>query len=65
MRTYMYVYGYRDLAAAVRNIESVKDDPIACTDCSSCVVNCPMGFDIKEKVLDIIRLKDMPAEFFA
>ncbi|MDH5466584.1 MAG: aldo/keto reductase [Candidatus Aminicenantes bacterium] len=65
MRCYMYAYGYRDLAAAVRNIESVKDDPIACADCSSCVVKCPMGFDIKGKVLDIIRLRNFPPEFIA
>jgi len=65
MRCYMYAYGYRDLAAAVRNIESVKDDPVACATCSSCVVKCPMGFDIKEKVLDIIRLRDFPPELIA
>jgi len=64
MRCYMYTYGYRDLAAAVRNIESVKDDPIACAECSSCIVDCPMGFDIKEKVMDIIRLRDFPTDFF-
>jgi predicted aldo/keto reductase-like oxidoreductase len=64
MRCYMYAYGYRDLTAAFRNIRSVKDDPVACADCSTCVVNCPMGFDIKEKVLDIIRLRDVPPEFF-
>ena len=65
MRCYMYAYGYRDLAAAVRNIRSVKDNPIACASCSSCVVECPMGFDIKHKALDIIRLRDFPPEFFA
>ena len=65
MRSYMYAYGYRDLAAAVRNIGSVKDNPIACADCSSCVVKCPMGFDIKERALDIMRLKEFPSEFFA
>jgi len=65
MRSYMYAYGYRDLAMAARSIESVKDNPIACADCSSCVVKCPMGFDIKERAMDIIRLRDFPPEFFA
>jgi len=65
MRCYMYAYGYRDLAAAARNIKSVKDNPIACADCSSCVVKCSMGFDIKERAVDIIRLRDFPQEFFA
>jgi predicted aldo/keto reductase-like oxidoreductase len=64
MRCYMYAYGYRDLAAAARNIESIKANPIACADCSSCVVRCPMGFNIKERAVDIIRLRDHPSEFF-
>ncbi len=63
MRGYMYAYAYKSLGAAARTLESIQDDSIACTKCSSCVVNCPMGFDIKEKVLDIIRLKDVPADF--
>ncbi len=63
MRCYMYVYGYRDLAAAVSNLETVRDKTIACAGCSSCKVKCPSGFDIKERVLDIIRLRDFPPEF--
>lgn len=65
MRCYMYAYGYRDLAAAARNLESVKDNPISCADCSSCIVKCTMGFDVRERALDIIRLRDFPLEFFA
>ncbi len=65
MRCYMYVYGYRDLAAAVRSVQSVKENPIACADCTSCVVKCPMGFDIKKRALDIIRLRSVPPEFLA
>ena len=64
MRCYMYVYGYRDLAAAVRNLESIKDKAIACADCSSCRVKCASGFNIKERVQDIIRLRNFPPEFF-
>jgi len=64
MRCCMYVYGYRDLAAAVRNLESISDNTIACAGCSSCMVKCPSGFNIKERVLDIIRLRDFPPEFF-
>ena len=64
MRCYMYAYGYRDLAAAVRNLESIKDRKIACVDCSACMVKCASGFNIKERILDIIRLRDFPPEFF-
>jgi len=64
MRCSMYAYGYRDLAAATRVIQSVGDDPLACAACSSCVVNCPMGLDVRSKALEIIRLRDFPAGFF-
>jgi predicted aldo/keto reductase-like oxidoreductase len=63
MRAYMYAYAYKDLRAASRCIETVKDDPLPCSDCSSCVVNCPMGFDIQTKALDIIRLRSLPQGF--
>ncbi len=65
MRGFMYAYGYRNLAAAVRNLESIKDKAIACVDCSSCKVKCTSGFNIKERVMDIIRLRDFPPEFLA
>jgi len=65
LRSYMYAYGYGDLRAATRNLSTIKDNPIACTDCSSCIVRCPMGFNIKKRVLDIIRLRNFPVEFFA
>lgn len=65
MRSYMYAYGYRDLRAAVRTIESIKDNPLACADCASCTVKCPMGYNVKERALDIIRLKNFPTEFLA
>jgi len=64
MRCYMYAYGYRDLAAAVRNLEPIKEQAVACIDCAKCKVNCTSGFNIKERVQDIIRLRDFPREFF-
>jgi predicted aldo/keto reductase-like oxidoreductase len=65
MRSYMYVYGYKDLRAAARNLDSIKDNPIACSDCSSCFVKCPMGFDIKKRALNIMRLRGFLSEFYA
>ena len=65
MRCYMYAHGRRDLAAAARNLESIRDNPIACAECSSCVVKCAMGFDVRERALDIIRLRDFPTGFFS
>ncbi|MCK5056590.1 MAG: aldo/keto reductase [Candidatus Aminicenantes bacterium] len=64
MRCYMYAYGYRDLAAAVRNLDPIKEKTVACIECSNCTVNCASGFNIKERIQDIIRLRDFPHEFF-
>jgi hypothetical protein len=34
-----------------------------CEKCESCNINCSAGFDIRNKILDISRLKDVPGEF--
>jgi predicted aldo/keto reductase-like oxidoreductase len=65
MRSHMYAYGYKDLRAAARTLDSIEERTIACADCSSCAVKCPMGFDIRERALDILRLRDFPPEFLA
>jgi hypothetical protein len=44
----------------LRYLESVKHNPIARTDCSSCSVKCVMGFNVRERILDVIRLRDFP-----
>lgn len=65
MRSHMYVYGYRDLAAAARNLESVSEASVACGSCTSCSVKCARGFDIRARVMDVLRLKNVPAEFIS
>lgn len=63
MRSYMYAYGYKNPFKARETIEQVNFSHIGCNDCSICTVNCTMGFDVREKVLDIIRIKEIPNEF--
>lgn len=65
MRSYMYVYGYESSVKARETLDQVDLASIPCHDCESCSVICPSGFDVKRKVTDIIRLKDVPAEFLA
>lgn len=62
MRSYMYMYGYGNLSLArnTADLASVKELP--CTDCNECQVNCSMGFNIREKLLDIARIKDIPKD---
>jgi hypothetical protein len=33
-----------------------------CENCSACVVKCTAGFDLKKKISDIARLKQIPAD---
>jgi predicted aldo/keto reductase-like oxidoreductase len=63
MRGYMYAYGYRNLEHAYY---TVADSGIAgnpCDLCDVCKVNCSAGFNVREKVRDIARLRDVPVDF--
>lgn len=63
MRSYMYAYGYGNTEHAFHTLEETDIPRNACTNCESCNVNCSSGFNIRKKILDIIRLKDVPKEF--
>ena len=61
MRSYMYAYGYRNLALAADCL--AEAGPVRCSDCTACTVACPSHFDVRERVLDIARLNQVPVEF--
>jgi predicted aldo/keto reductase-like oxidoreductase len=63
MRSYMYAYGYENPAKARETLDLVELSNIPCINCASCSVKCASGFDVKGKVIDIARLKDVPKEF--
>jgi hypothetical protein len=63
MRSYMYAYGYRNYSEARQALDSVDLSRVGCSDCSVCNVKCAVGIDIKNRVQDIIRLKDVPQDF--
>ena len=63
MRSYMYAYGYRNLKQARYTLKNAGLPDQPCVDCSICNVKCSAGFDIQQKVMDIIRLKDVPEDF--
>ena len=62
MRSYMYIYGYRNLPLARQTIDLVSTDRLPCNDCSQCSVHCTMGFSIRERVIDIVRIKKIPKD---
>jgi len=63
MRSYMYAYGYRNVEHARYTLDTVDVSGKLCDKCDVCKVSCTSGFDIKDRVLDIVRLKDVPLDF--
>jgi len=63
MRSYMYAYGYRNAAQARYTLDSIEMSGDPCGNCDVCRVNCASGFDVRERVQDIARLKAVPLEF--
>ena len=65
MRAYMYNYGYKKPALAKEVIDELSLPANICDDCTSCPVRCAAGFQVAQKVKDIIRLQYIPQEFLA
>ena len=63
MRSYMYAYGYGNFSHARTTLKSADISGNPCIGCSTCNINCKMGFDLKEKITDIARLNEVPEEF--
>jgi predicted aldo/keto reductase-like oxidoreductase len=61
MRGFMYAYGYKNLHHAQQTLNLTGT--ASCNSCDVCNVNCSMGFDVKSKIADISRLKNVPEEF--
>jgi hypothetical protein len=63
MRAYMYVYGYRNPGHSQDLLLSLNLPPRVCGECAECPVKCSIGFNVSRKIQDVIRLRDVPAEF--
>jgi uncharacterized protein len=63
MRSYMYAHGYKNMQMARITLDSMNLGKIACEDCGTCAVKCTKGFNVKEKIMDIARLRDVPTDF--
>jgi hypothetical protein len=63
MRSYMYAYGYRSLEHARHTLDTVDISGQPCAKCDVCRVTCTAGFDVKDRIQDIVRLKDVPLDF--
>jgi predicted aldo/keto reductase-like oxidoreductase len=63
MRSYMYNYGYSSPAEAFSTVASLGLTENPCGDCTECSVKCSSGFNVKKKVTNIARIKNVPPEF--
>jgi predicted aldo/keto reductase-like oxidoreductase len=61
MRAYMYAYGYQQPVLAQNLMASLDIPGNLCEGCSSCPVVCLNGWNVAEKIRDIIRLRDLPS----
>jgi predicted aldo/keto reductase-like oxidoreductase len=65
MRAYMYVYDYRNLGMARDLVDSLGLPSRLCGECTLCPVRCSSGFAVREKIRDIVRVREIPSEFLA
>ena len=65
MRAYMYVYGYRNVVAAQELVTSLELPLKVCEDCDSCAVSCAIGFRVRDRIRNVVRLREVPPEFIA
>jgi len=65
MRAYMYAYGYSETRKARKLLDQIELSDTSCKLCPVCNVNCPMGFDVREKIMDVARLRNVPIEFLS
>lgn len=63
MRSYMYAYGYKNLRLARYAVNTIDLPLKPCNDCLECKVICTNGFDVRSKIRDIARLKEVPQDF--
>ena len=65
MRAYMYAYGYSNPRMAYSLLGELGTNDNPCKDCNVCQVNCTKNFNVREKIADISRLINVPADFLA
>jgi len=63
MRSYMYAYGYKNITQAYFTLVNSDIPGNPCKNCTACNVKCPSRFDVKAKITDIARIRNVPEEF--
>lgn len=63
MRAYMYAYGYKYSKMSKETLAELNLSPDICTNCDTCRVTCPSGFDVSAKIAAITPVMQVPNEF--
>lgn len=63
MRAYMYTYGYKYSRMSKETLEELKLSSDICSNCETCQVKCPSGFDVSRKIAAIKPVLQVPNEF--
>lgn len=63
MRAYMYAYGYKQSGLTKQTLTELALDIHACDGCDKCTVNCPSGFNVKDKIAAVIPVAQIPDVF--
>lgn len=63
MRSYMYAFGYRNLALAKDTLNEEGIGIQKCLACDNCIVKCSNGFNIKDKIAEIAGITEIPDQF--
>ncbi len=63
MRSYMYAWGYHNMPLAKNTLIEAGVTGVPCLACTTCNTRCRMGFDIRKKISDIVRIVDVPRDF--
>jgi len=65
MRSYMYAYGYSNLGLARKTFDGACIASDACMNCPECTVQCSVGFNVREKIADISRIRYIPEDMIS
>jgi len=63
MRSYMYAFAYNNLLEAKDTLNSTGLTELPCDNCEECIVNCKVGFNVKDKLQQIYEIRNIPDTF--
>ncbi|HJX70396.1 MAG TPA: aldo/keto reductase [Bacteroidales bacterium] len=63
MRAYMYAYGYSETRKAYDVLASLSIDGNPCKKCPVCSISCRNGLDVAARIKDVLRIREIPADF--